>query len=88
MLKKRNYCFELSHEEFNLIISRNCYYCGRIPEQLAYNKTKTDCVIYNGIDRVENEKGYTYVSSMNIPSNQIFIMNHFNIIPTCIISYS
>lgn len=57
--EKRNYCFELSHEEFNLIISKDCYYCGRIPEQIAYNKTKTDCVIYNGIDRVENEKGYT-----------------------------
>lgn len=57
--EKRGYCFELNNEDFNLITSKNCHYCGRIPEQVGYNKTKTNCVLYNGIDRVDNNCGYT-----------------------------
>jgi len=57
--ESRNYCFELTKGEFIKLLSNNCYYCNRIPEQIAYNKKKTDYLIYNGIDRVNNELGYT-----------------------------
>lgn len=55
----RNYCFELGIEEFKTIIYKNCYYCNRLPEQKSYNKSRTDYVLYNGIDRVDNNKGYS-----------------------------
>lgn len=41
----RGYSFELSEEEFNEITNQACFYCG------SFDK-------YNGIDRVDNSKGY------------------------------
>lgn len=57
--KKRNYEFELTIDQFQTITSRNCHYCGLRPEQSSYsNGSKTSDYIYNGIDRVDNTKGY------------------------------
>jgi hypothetical protein len=54
--KKRNLDFHLNIEEFELISSQNCFYCGDEPS----NQTDYygDSFIYNGIDRVDNSKGY------------------------------
>ncbi len=57
--EKRNYIFEISKEEFIKLASDNCHYCNRLPEQKSYNKPKTDYIIYNGLDRVDNNLGYT-----------------------------
>ena len=57
--EKRNYVFEINKEEFIKLTSSNCHYCNRIPEQKSYNKPKTDYIIYNGLDRVDNNLGYT-----------------------------
>lgn len=57
--KNRNYIFEIDKESFSNLLVQNCYYCNRLPEQKSYNKTKTDFVLYNGLDRVDNSKGYT-----------------------------
>ena len=51
--------FFLTVEEFRHLIKQNCYVCGAPP----FNRfqVKTRCVgyiIYNGIDRVDNSKGY------------------------------
>src|SRR5258708_34992132 len=55
--KKRNLIFELSLEEFIQITSQNCYYCGRLPEQIT--KTSSSSIyISNGIDRKNNQLGY------------------------------
>jgi len=58
--KERGYSFELSFEEFKNITSRDCYYCGRKPENIQLRKGKISVTpyIYNGIDRVDNSKGY------------------------------
>ena len=61
--------FELSIEHFKEITSKNCYYCGVPPLQLA-SKHKTfkerypkylykEEYFYNGIDRINSSKGYS-----------------------------
>jgi 5-methylcytosine-specific restriction endonuclease McrA len=53
--QSRNYSFKLSLKEFTKIVNQDCYYCGLKPEQ-RYRKFK---FIANGIDRLNNKKGYT-----------------------------
>lgn len=60
--KKRKLSFELTKEEFRKITSENCFYCGATPTKefkrpSSSNRHYGDYV-YNGIDRVDNEKGY------------------------------
>jgi len=56
--KKRNILFEIDLACFNEITSSLCDYCGSPP--LNKHSTKSDSVyFYNGIDRVDNNKGYT-----------------------------
>lgn len=52
---KRNLCFELSREEFEILILKNCYYCDDPPSLRLINNTPLIC---NGIDRVDNSIGY------------------------------
>lgn len=53
--KSRNLLFNLSREEFDNLISKNCYYCGDIPSLRIINNCSLIC---NGIDRVDNSLGY------------------------------
>lgn len=64
--KIRNLTFDLSFELFNEIITNNCAYCGAaptIPTTQKYMKarqfTSDPDVGFNGIDRVDSNKGYT-----------------------------
>jgi 5-methylcytosine-specific restriction endonuclease McrA len=50
---RRNHFFDLSREQFDLLVGSDCAYCGRPPKQVIYG------FFYNGIDRVDNRKGYT-----------------------------
>jgi hypothetical protein len=55
--KHRNLCWELSDELFHSLLEKNCYYCDSPPSNLfkgAFHKFK-----YNGIDRIDSDKGYT-----------------------------
>ncbi len=47
--KKRKKSFKLSEEEFNSIVTSNCFYCGKPPKEGEYG---------NGIDRINNDLGY------------------------------
>lgn len=56
--------FLLTKEEFKIITKQNCYYCGIEPKQEAskgrsFNKKYNGTYIFNGIDRVDNLKGYS-----------------------------
>lgn len=57
---KRHKSFNLSREEFRKLTKQNCYYCGAEP-----NNVKKPTIrgkgeyIYNGVDRVDNTKGYS-----------------------------
>lgn len=56
--RRREYDFELSVEEFEEITMRDCYYCGAIPSKVIKVPSGSEYT-YNGIDRVDNTKGYT-----------------------------
>jgi hypothetical protein len=58
--KKRNLSFDLTSEEFNKIVLSDCFYCGSSPISTVYDRRNKDYTVkYNGIDRVDNTKGYS-----------------------------
>lgn len=48
--------FNLSLEEFTNITSKDCVYCGNPPSKKIERKNEVH--YYNGVDRVDNKKGY------------------------------
>lgn len=58
--KKRNYEFILSRDEFEKLIKSECFYCkcSHSNSRRSKNDSEED-FLYNGIDRVDNNKGYT-----------------------------
>lgn len=56
--EQRNLSWELSEDQFLILITSNCYYTGRPPEKAMYAPGRI--LIYNGIDRWDNGKGYTW----------------------------
>lgn len=57
--KKNNRTWALTKKQFKKLTQGNCYYCGTKPNH-QYNPIKTPRGSYvcNGIDRVDNNKGY------------------------------
>lgn len=62
--RKRARVFELTKEEFENITSSDCLYCGRKPDQQYGEKADNGYYIYNGVDRVDPNKGYTIENSV------------------------
>jgi len=65
--KKRGYDFLLSYDNLIGLINKNCHYCGTEPLKKQYNKKTRDedCFLFwNGIDRKDNEIGYTIDNSV------------------------
>lgn len=57
--EKRKYVWELTKEEVKNLINQNCYYCGKKPSQKKWlNRQTKKFILYNGIDRIDNKKGY------------------------------
>lgn len=57
--ENRNLSFELSKEEFLKLTKENCFYCGKNPSSVARGKRTNGNYIYNGIDRINPNEGYT-----------------------------
>jgi hypothetical protein len=57
--KDRKFEWALSDEQFDKITSSDCHYCGICPHRVSRTEAKNGEFIYNGIDRVDNSKGYT-----------------------------
>jgi hypothetical protein len=55
--------FSLSKEQFKLLVDGNCFYCGQKPSKSikgnTYTKNNWAEYPYNGIDRKDNDKGYS-----------------------------
>lgn len=51
--------FNLLKEDFLKLTSQNCFYCGREPSQTHKHSKSSDGYIYNGIDRLDNTRGYS-----------------------------
>ena len=58
--KDRGVSFELTTEEFAELTKTNCYYCGDEPANISHPKRNYGPYIYNGIDRVDNSRGYVF----------------------------
>lgn len=57
--RERGYDFELTDETFRHLTSKSCYYCGQIADRPAPRAKGTNGdYLYNGIDRIDNNKGY------------------------------
>lgn len=56
--KDRDLEFTISKEEFIKLSKQSCTYCGIEPKQIYYKKNKLENLVYNGIDRYDNTKGY------------------------------
>jgi hypothetical protein len=57
--KKRNIYFDLTLEEFQILISGNCFFCGSAPyQEIKSQHTGKSRIFYTGIDRVDNTIGY------------------------------
>ncbi len=61
---KRGYEFNLTASDVKRIINQNCHYCGFEPNQVFYKKGMIFSLTYNGIDRKDNEIGYTVENSV------------------------
>jgi 5-methylcytosine-specific restriction endonuclease McrA len=63
--KKKNIPFDISFEKFTYLSDQPCHYCGLKNSNLSTERTYkgkkvTDAVVfYNGLDRIDNNKGYT-----------------------------
>lgn len=57
--KERGLEFALTDGQIDKLFSQICCYCGAQPEQIKTNGRNTGEFIYNGIDRIDNNKGYT-----------------------------
>ena len=56
--KERGYTFCLSRNDFKKLTKQNCYYCGAKPNQKNRIPQYYGDYIYNGVDRINNDKGY------------------------------
>lgn len=56
--KKYNRDFTLTFESFLDIICQPCIYCGSNGTNVGKKKFNEDVFLYNGIDRIDNTKGY------------------------------
>lgn len=55
---KRDLEFNLTKEQAKILFKGDCYYCGIKPLQKHTYKKSNGEYFYNGIDRVDNTKGY------------------------------
>jgi hypothetical protein len=63
--KNRALKFELTKEKFKELTKQNCFYCGTSPNTTIKPKSPGGGYTYNGIDRVDNNKGYILENSVS-----------------------
>ena len=56
--KRRKYQWALSKEQVRILTQQPCHYCGVEPRQGCLHRRYNKVYIYNGLDRVDNERGY------------------------------
>jgi hypothetical protein len=58
--KYRGYSFKVNFDEFIILVQQNCFYCDEKPIQVS--KSKKSIFMYNGLDRIDNNKGYELIN--------------------------
>lgn len=58
--KRRGYIWDLTNDQIKILTSQLCFYCGVKPSQRGTGRPFYNGeYLYNGIDRVDNTRGYT-----------------------------
>lgn len=57
--KSRSIPFDLTKNQLITISQRDCHYCGQSPSNLKKTKHDQEGLLYSGVDRWDNKKGYT-----------------------------
>lgn len=52
------YEYNLTEEQFKILTRQDCYYCGAKPSGESNYRVYNGSYIYNGLDRIDNTKGY------------------------------
>lgn len=60
----RGLAFDLTVDEFREIIEMDCFYCGAHPKEKKIGETCSGTYRCNGIDRADNNLGYTKENSV------------------------
>lgn len=63
--ENRNIQFDLSEEECLTLFKQNCLYCNRPPFNVISYKSYHGSLVYTGIDRKDNTKGY--ITNNSVP---------------------
>lgn len=63
--KDRNFSFEIPCNDFKNLTSSNCFYCGVAPFLTGSTTNTYGFYLYNGIDRIDNSKGYTLENTVS-----------------------
>ncbi len=50
--------WNISRADYKRMTSMNCHYCGSIPASRSYRKGCNGPYFYNGLDRIDSDKGY------------------------------
>jgi len=75
--KRRKLYFFLSKEEFKHLTAQKCVYCSKEPSTLK--ESKCSSYLYNGIDRADNNVGYTVDNSVTCCKRCNFFKSSLNI---------
>ena len=62
--RKRGHEWSITDNEFRVLIRSNCYYCRCRPSIEKQTSKFSEVLFFNGIDRLDNEKGYTLDNSV------------------------
>lgn len=62
--RRRAQEFSLTKEEFSKLTKSMCTYCGVLPSQILNTFKSNRPYIYNGVDRVNSNEGYTNINSV------------------------
>jgi hypothetical protein len=57
--RRRGLEYKLTEEQFSELTQMDCHYCGAKPNGIFNDKGCNGKYIYNGIDRIDNNRGYT-----------------------------
>lgn len=68
---KRGYEWKLSKSDFKILLMGVCFYCGAAPSNVHKGRYEDVKYIYNGVDRVNNSKGY-------VKNNTVSCCKHCN----------
>ena len=56
--KKKGLDYTLTEVQFKELTQKDCYYCGAKPSNITGRNRPAGSYIYNGLDRIDNTKGY------------------------------